>query len=301
MSEQDEGSSTGSISVPIEPEKGIKVEGLLDPVSPLEGWEHDPAGPVIGYKASADPHAFAQGAELAKIAIELARLHQSHKPAECIDEARALVFQCIRAVCDSHSEKEARYERNQQRLKDHIGKRLEPKRIPEARLWDLNAGVLELKSDGKTSWFEPYSEERKWNDLVKAHIAKVSSKVLAEQFKDGLTFRDWLMRELGAGRSLPDCVKEHHWRYRIEVAERAWEKGLEVGPPWFVDVVNNWAEDFRQDWYEEWKADFKERGVRVVDLFAIAKTRKMGHQAKGRKPPNVKGGLTKSAGNAASG
>jgi len=295
MSEQDEGSSTGSISVPIEPEEGIEVEELFDPVPPLEGWEHDPAGPVIGYKASADPHAFAQGAELAKIAIELARLHQSNKPAECIDEAKALVFQCIKAVCDTSLEEEARYKRNQQRLKDHIVKRFDSKRVPESRFWDVGIEGLVLDLDGEAFRFEPYSEERKWNDLIKAHIARLSSEVLAKEFKDGLTFRDWLTRELGAGRSLPECVEEHGWRYRLEVANRAWENRSE-GPAWIGDLVKDWAEAYAEDWFELWKAEFRELGVRVVDLYAIAKTRKMGHKAKGRKPPNVNGGLTNSAG-----
>lgn len=266
--------------------EGIGVEELLTPeTSSLAGWEHGPAAPVIGYEADAQPEAFAQGAELAKIAIELARFHQSANPAECIDQAKALVFQCIKAVCDSSSEREARYQRNQQRLREHIEKRCEPKRIPEVRLWDVRKGVLPLRDGETIVEFHPYFSERKWNDRLKAYIEEVTEEVLAEQVRGGLSFKDWLCRELRSGRPLPDCMKQHRWRCRLEVAEEVWErllpKAQEFGPPWGGDVERLWLAQFERewltafqaDWYSEWKEEIRGQGIRVVDLLAIAKRR----------------------------
>lgn len=263
-------------------EGGIPVDELLYPdTSELAGWEHDPLSPVTEYQAGIHHEAFVHGVELAKVAIDLARLNGGLKPADCIEEARNLVFQCIKSVCRSNEVDAKIAERNRHRLNEHINRRLDGPRITESTFWGDKPVLIEVTGTSKPFSFEPYSGERKWNDFLKSHFSRIVGEELDQVFRDGLTFRHWLLREIEGGRTLPDCVKEHQYQYRLHVAERVWN-GRSSGPGWRQEVLNDWEEAFALDWFQEMKQEFRENGVREALLSSFAQTRQLKFKTKGK-------------------
>lgn len=231
---------------------------------------------------------FSQSIELAKIAIELARLDrvdkaQKRKPKAYLNEASELVNAAALHAA-FHPDSEAKW--SMKALSLMMGGSV----IEFAEIvGSLAKARTVLLDDGRPFQFEGFRSERGFSKFIRRHFSRmIESRCLQMHPGKTTSLKDGLIQSLienprstAVGQELLETSDYKHfaglWPHAVSCAKSG------KGKSWATTVFEEWVALAACETAKLAESDWRANGVRAVDLQSMAETRKLANRAKGRK------------------